>query len=310
MSPSESTSLRKRLSLANGPPSTALVEAFDGILGYAEHQALLSSVAAEKAIHEFRKSVRRARAIVKLVRDAMPNATYRALNGALRDAVAATSTLRDLDVLQDHVASLPDRPKLRTIKAALHRHFLASQPARHTHHASDVLCDGLRLLKPLPAQLQQGLSAKLQTKDLQAALASSFRRTRKALRAAESERPGVYGALHTFRKRTKELRYQLELLRPRLITDEPLAALRRLASDLGEIMDLVVLRDYVRSHVSELEVICKPLLQRLDDRAGAHRDKVLRGAATCFQVKPKVFAALQHKPNTAASSSERDSSQA
>ena len=291
--PSKRASLAsKRLALVDGPTSAALVEAFDGILTYAEHQTLLPAADAEHAIHEFRKSVRRARAVVKLLRNSMPNASYRALNGALRNAVASTSMLRDLDVLQDQVSALPDQARLTPIKAALHRHLLARQSVGLASHTCDVLIEGRGLLKPLPAQLRQGLPANLQFQDLQDALATSFRRTRKAMRAAERERPRAFVALHNFRKRVKELRYQLELLAPRCNTGKPLTKLRRLARDLGEIMDLVVLRDYVQSHAGELAVDPKPLLRRLKRLAGARRDKLLRGAAAFFASKPKAFAAL------------------
>ena len=283
----------KRLLLPDGPPSIALGEAFAGILAYAAAQAVRPVGEAEQAVHEFRKSVRRARAIVKLVRDSMPGATYRALNGDLRDAVAATSGLRDVDMLLGQVIALPDQPRLRGIQAGLREHLVARRATLHGSCTTDALLAGQHKLKPLLSRFTAGLSLELTTEDLEVALAKSFRRARKALRAAETERPGTFIALHSFRKRVKELRYQLELLRPRVRNLEPLRALANMAKGLGEIMDTVVLRDYVHAHASELAVAATPLLQRLEDRAGARRDKVLRRAMAFFELKAGVFAAMR-----------------
>jgi CHAD domain-containing protein len=46
-------------------------------------------------IHEARKAVKRARAALRLMRDALPQAAYRRENAALRDASRPLSSVRD-----------------------------------------------------------------------------------------------------------------------------------------------------------------------------------------------------------------------
>src|SRR5262249_5367686 len=74
------------------------------------------------AVHEYRKALRRARAVLGLVADALPRAERRALRRALREARRALGAARDQAVAPHAITSieLPERERetVKTIIAA------------------------------------------------------------------------------------------------------------------------------------------------------------------------------------------------
>jgi CHAD domain-containing protein len=103
----------------------------------------------DEAIHEARKSLKRARAALRLLRDGMTDAAYRRENARLRDAGHLLTPLRDakslidaLDSLQKRYArKLPDSglaPLNKILHANLakaHRHF---HPGA-THQSAELI---------------------------------------------------------------------------------------------------------------------------------------------------------------------------
>src|SRR5688572_28087233 len=66
------------------PPWAALNAAFAGVIAYATAQVPRAEQDPAKAIHEYRKSIRRARALVRLVRPFVKGKQYERLDGELR----------------------------------------------------------------------------------------------------------------------------------------------------------------------------------------------------------------------------------
>jgi CHAD domain-containing protein len=126
-------------------------------------------------------------------------------------------------------------------------------------------------------------------KQLRKALATSYRRVRATAREALDD-PSHEETFHDLRKRLKELRYQVELLRPRSVSPEPLASLADLAEALGEVTDLFVLRGYIRTHRQALGP-CRPepLLARIDQQAEAKTAIVLEKAKVVVAPKAKAY---------------------
>ncbi|MEA2297262.1 MAG: hypothetical protein QOF77_198, partial [Solirubrobacteraceae bacterium] len=61
------------------------------------------------AVHEARKSIKKTRALLRLVRPGLPKRVYRSENRTLRDAARLISGARDADVMVETVEKLAER---------------------------------------------------------------------------------------------------------------------------------------------------------------------------------------------------------
>src|ERR1700744_5159398 len=60
----------------------------------------------ERSVHAARKELKKARATLRLVRDALGTSSYKKENAALRDAARPLGEIRDAQVLRDALKSL------------------------------------------------------------------------------------------------------------------------------------------------------------------------------------------------------------
>jgi CHAD domain-containing protein len=272
-------------------PSEGLGTTFASLLLYAEERAGRCREDPVRAVHEYRKSVRRARAVVRLLGPILGKKALRPLDDQLRQAVSATSDLRDTDVLLGIVRGM--KPDLRKPGAlnVLERELTEGQAENHTR-VEEILKDGVARLRGLPEQLQELLPDDLRPRDLRDGIEATYRRTRRALH--DSRRAFDEAAFHTWRKRVKELRYQLELLEvEESLSDQ--AELAQLAKDLGELTDLVVLRDALRK--SDARPRSNQASQdQLSKRIEKQRRAVETEAAGMFLVAARKFARRAIKP--------------
>ena len=230
---------RRRLAAPRGVPlREALLRAFARIIAVARGTLRHVERDPEEALHDYRKSIRRARALVSLLRPALGRTAARGLSGELRRAFQATGPLRDGDILIATLRSVAsDDPALPAIERQLEE-----EKSRDGARAAEALAEGGRILKPLPDVLRVTLPAEFSMDDLARGLARSWRRARAALERAEATRADT--DFHGWRKRAKETRYQIELLAssgsPALRRREK--TLAALAEELGKITDLIVLQ--------------------------------------------------------------------
>lgn len=196
----------------------------------------------EAAIHEARKSVKKVRSLLRLVREAVPAKRRREENGRLREAAGRLASERDAAVLVSTAKQLPvgvlpprslealrERLVARRREAAL---VVASGPDPATR-ASAALTDAAHRLAALQVR-GGGPGAVLP------GLERAYRRGRSGLDLAldaDGER------WHEWRKHAKDLRYHLEWLSS--LWSGPLSAaaeeLHRLTDLLGDEHDLGVL---------------------------------------------------------------------
>lgn len=282
-------------------PWDGLLAAFASVLAYATDQVGRAADDPAKAVHEYRKSIRRARALVRLVRPLLRRKRYLQLDGALRQAVLDTSFVRDAEVLGDTIDELPRSPALDAAAAALRAVVAAQQAAVCTPAAiRDVLARGAERVALLPMRFAKALPARLDDAALEDALRTSYRRVRRRRREALEARTDE--AIHGWRKRAKELRYQLEMLEPEPQLRE--RALGQVAKGLGQVTDLIVLRDAVVAHADALGAAhTDALIEALERMIPARFDEVAAGAAPFFEARPRAFAraALDPTPPPVAS---------
>jgi CHAD domain-containing protein len=226
----------------------------------------------DAAVHRVRKELKRARALVRLLRPAIGGESFRAINVALRDAGRALAGRRDARVLVETLDRLIEREAvepapLASFAAVLRTDWEAASgapavtvpavtvPAATAPGAAvaartwptTVVAAG-----PVPApaarvraaaQALRGARVRGDWPVLADGLHEVYRRGRRALRTARREPTAE--CLHEWRKQVKHAWYALELLEP--AWPRPMRALsreaHRLADRLGEDHDLAVLRE-------------------------------------------------------------------
>lgn len=231
-----------------------------------------------EAVHGIRKSLKKSRALLRLVRTGLP--AQPAANLALREVGLSLSARRDAEVRLATLDRLfPDRPEaLRPLRDAL-----AEDGPGPTDDGIAGLAEQLSRLRD--STLDWSLSGK-DNRILREGLSAT---RRKALRDAEAARrnqddPELF---HTWRKRSKDLWYQARVFAP-VWPDlfRPLvASANRLGEILGDHHDLAVLAAFVAG----LPDVQFPGLARhmLDARLGDARSKI---EAEAFPLSARLFA--------------------
>jgi CHAD domain-containing protein len=225
-------------------------------------------------VHGARKQLKRARATLRLLRSASGDDFYRRENIAARDAARLLSSARDDEVLGKaldgllehygrkgnagtHIARTSRKPitaQLGSIKTSLDRSSIRIQAWSPDSEGWDCIETGLR---------------------------ATYRRARRALRHARADR--ATGDLHEWRKQTKYLWHQLQILTP--LATGPVGELadefHRLADYLGDEHDLAVLR--ARAAPSD------DLKTLIDRRRQELQDKALTLGERLYSDKSKAF---------------------
>ncbi len=273
------------------PLRAGLGAAFAGVIGYARSRANLSGGDPVEAVHEYRKAVRRARALLRLSRPVLPYSGYRSLNAELRRAVAETSAVRDVHVLREALQRLPlgKDARGRSVAGAAQEAMAKRQPREGAEQ--EVLRRGAWALRALPERFFRALPRDVSWSDLSSGLRKSYRRARESLEAAE--RSGQGADVHVFRKRVKELRYQLELFEA--VGDWPPRrehrGLASLAQRLGAATDLIALSRFAFASDGFDAPQSQRLARAVDARVAALFERELPRARKLFRERPRRFAA-------------------
>jgi CHAD domain-containing protein len=218
------------------------------------HRGVKTPRSQDATIHGARKRLKEARALLQLLRIELGNKLCKKERNALRDIARPLSELRDATALIDALDGMGERFPDEIDKtgwpirrALLSRRILIRRRIMKKGRVFTRASKGLRKVHARIVRWNLGRDSKEAVK---AGLANTHDRARKAMKAA------VRGAsdenLHEWRKRTKELRYQLELLSPLW----PAAMKRRarrakkLSDVLGDDHDLAVFRDLLRAELS------------------------------------------------------------
>jgi adenylate cyclase len=235
-----------------------------------------------EGVHSARKHFKRARSVVRLVRDHLGDDAYRRENEALRDAGRELSGARDSQVMVETLAELApgDFTALHSALAAEH------------DHARRQLEDDTERIDDVAGELRAARE-RVGSWEVDGELATGFeriyRRGRKALKAAH--RDDGDEALHDLRKRVKDLWYVSQVVRP--AAPKRTKKLARRASDLSDVIgydhDLAVLQDTARRHAERLTDDERERLDELVRRRRAKlRRRALADADRLYARKPKA----------------------
>lgn len=241
-------------------------------------------------VHSYRKALRRARAIVKLVRGELRNHDRKDVLRALRDARRAVGSARDAAVFKSVFGSLEHAGALLDAAAS----------AITDTETKQLLAEGAARTQAQVELLDTLLPANIGWCSLVDGVRETYREARRARRAARHSR----SAFHRWRRRSKELAIELDVLATigapgvERLREEIVAA----TEQFGEIVDLLMARDFIRVHGDAIDreranLLSTELTRDLDARIAEAR----RTARDVFRKKPRKFAralqkALQAQP--------------
>jgi len=224
-----------------GQPVQQCREIFVRQLGGAVHELAGS----KPNIHGARKQLKRARATLRLLRSAVGDELYRRENIAARDAARPLSKARDEEVLSQALEGLVDRFGPIAADPALH-HNAREMPAKQLDDIKAAL------ERSMTRARAWDLDADADWDCIEQGLHSTYRRARHALRRGRKSR--ATEDLHEWRKQTKYLWHQLQLLVPLApgTIGERADEFHRLSDYLGDEHDLAVLRERASGKLTDL----------------------------------------------------------
>jgi CHAD domain-containing protein len=244
-------------------------------------------------IHNARKSIKRARATLRLLRPALAPAVFKEENLALRDVARPLAPVRDarilmdsLDALRKHYGGAADPV---AASALMQRLEAQRMRARREISVSSATMSHLRgVLRRRQTDAKQWHFRMDDWDLLAAALGRIYRNARRAYATVCEARSDE--RLHEWRKQVKHLWYSLQILAPLRpgVIGEIADQAHKLADHLGDDHDLAVLRKHSES--AELDEDAVEILESLiDKRREDLQDRALALGERVFAQKPKQF---------------------
>jgi CHAD domain-containing protein len=255
------------------------------------HDALRDAdqTAAAEAVHSARKDIKKARALLRLARPDLPEATYRSENEALRDIARSLTAAREADVLAETfelvAARLAGRmPELEVDALRVRVADLAASLRPSEADGAPTIPE--QTVGALAEAVTRARALELDDCDTETLVAGSVRayaRGTKALALAGHDTTATN--LHDWRKRAKDLWYHQRLLRdawPELFKAQADAA-DQLTKLLGDDHDLAQLAEHLPDEPAVLEAITELRAELQADafKLGRH----------LYAEKPKAFGA-------------------
>jgi len=279
------------------PLADQLAGAFSDMLDEARARARDAVESPGPALHDYRRAIRRAQAVVALTWPVLRKRPRRLVAEGLARATRRTRTLRDLDAVLPVLAKLEAGELGAEDASALValRGFIEAAQAELA--SSEItawrLRKNVRALAGLEEVFRVALHQWIEPDMLLEGLRDQYRETRRRFRAAHAS--GRVGDLHAWRKAGRALRYQLELLATARDLDAGIASLHatfeKQVKQLGQVTDLMALA--IIAGESEQEVLgVDPagLVDKLEALAEARATAAFLDAEPTFVIKPKSFA--------------------
>jgi CHAD domain-containing protein len=252
-------------------------------------RASLKSPDQSEAIHGLRTNVKKTRAVLRLFQCGLPKKFSRRQIKFLRDAAQCLAHTRDAHVSSEILKSLlrrsrraskaPDfRPLLSTLASAAREESFRTEKKRTLRSVDSRL---RKVAKQTDCLKLDGNEIEI----LGSGLKAAYRGARRGLEIARKE--PTADNLHDWRKRTKDLWYDLRLLSPaspKALTPR-ISELKLLADALGEHQDLTMLRTNASRQLEAVEHVA--LFKNLDELVGKRQVEL---QATAFELGERLFA--------------------
>ena len=241
---------------------------------------------AASAVHDYRKSLRRARAVLSLVADSLPKSERRAVRRALQEARRALGTARDHAVAPDTLGVLP----LGDVERATAQAILqtASETMAPNAELKQLLAEGAARAAAQVEALEAALPPSISWSSVARGVRSVYDDARRARKSAKRSKR----AFHRWRRRSKELTYQLEVIANYAgsAASELHREIEGATDTQGPAVDLIMLRDFVRTYgqgvaPEAFDQLMAAIDTQLDDLMKDSR----AAAKAAFRRKPRKF---------------------
>lgn len=246
----------------------------------------------DESVHGARKRLKRARAALRLMREALGDRVYRRENRALRDAARPLSEARDATVLVetfDHL-ELDGAGEARRLRDLLvERRKEANRKVRNPKRVAIVLGELRSARKRVDRTRRRGHGWSA----IGPGLHRTYRSARRAFAAARLD-PSPE-RLHEWRKQTKYWWHVMQMLEPIWPAGLARSARRahRLSDQLGEDHDLVVLRQSAaRTATPETRRVA---FERIDRRRQVLRERAIALGAVVYKERPRTLERRLHR---------------
>lgn len=262
-----------------------------------EHQMLYisalfstSGMDASEAIHEARRSFKKSRAILRLMRDAMNYASYRRENISLRDRQRELTQTRDAYVQFHLLTSISDdHPEFskKSWYSMLLKHARANyEREMKRFHKSGKALEISRYAQSKAEEIHRYELAGKGFEIIEGGLSRIYRQGRemgKAIIGGEADPFEV----HAFRKRAKYLQFQLGYLRP---VSKPLfkamsTSLEQLTENLGHYNDLHIAVSRIQEYLEQHKLGQKKNLELLFSGLREDMQESLLNSRTIYEIQ-------------------------
>jgi|HubBroStandDraft_1064217.scaffolds.fasta_scaffold121189_3 hypothetical protein len=247
-------------------------------------------------VHRARKEIKKSRAALRLLRAALPAATYRREDAALRGAARTLNAVRDARVLVRTLDWLGRRRLVLGKDPAVIA--LLRQLRRSRVHAQRQL-SGRRLglasaragLRQVQLRAHRWRLGQHGWSRLGPAFQRIYRAGRRAGDAARRHPDTL--ALHEWRKQVQYLWHALQMLRPLQSSShsKSRARARHLADCLGQEHDLALLESTVAAYGQSADLVTEPLQAAIERRRRALRAKAMDLGQRLYARRPQAMAA-------------------
>jgi CHAD domain-containing protein len=255
---------------------------------------------ADTSIHDARKRLKRARAALRLIREPLGDRRFRRENESLRDAARPLSEVRDAKILVESLdilangATISVRGALRRVRERLVANQLRVR--RRVLGGKQALKPAVEALLSTRKRAQGWPSGGRGWSGPGAGVRRVYRAGRKAFASALSDPSDE--RLHEWRKQTKYLWHQLEMLEP--VAPRQIRAWARdahqLSDHLGDDHDLAVLRDHLRrAHAHPIRKDARAVSMLIDHRRRRLRASAMALGERVYARRPRLFSkVLEH----------------
>ncbi len=247
----------------------------------------------DEQVHDARKNLQKSRAALRLLRETLGERVYRRENTMLRDAARALNRARDTRVLSQALQGLRANGSglQRDTASSELGHLLRSEQAevQREMRENGALDQQRGALQQLVRRSTRWRVGKGGWADLGPAFRRIYRTGRQAIPALGT-RPDD-AALHEWRKRTKYLRYALQMLepmRPSLLSPMVKEA-HRLTECLGYHHDLSLLALKARDFSQSSGISVTALLDAIAQHQARLVARSLRCGTRLYRARPKTL---------------------
>ena len=246
----------------------------------------------DEGVHEARKSVKKIRSAMRLARDILGE-NYDTADREVREAGRELSGLRDaaalIEAFDDLNSKYRDQLAGRSL-ISVHDGLMArKQKLSGSFQRKHTLGKVLATLRKVAARVKRWDLPQGDFYVLSSGFARTVRRNRRA--RDEAYASGQPASFHDWRKRAKDLRYQLTLLHTAWppVLEGYLNAAKDLERQLGDDHNLVVLRDIILKNPDDFggEKDIRALLEIIEERQQNLRSKARTMAIRLYGEKPR-----------------------